>query len=252
VLAVQRRNLILEMIRVDGAVSIARAAERLETSAVTVRRDLDQMASLGLVTRTHGGAVAHGDSRETPYVDKVEQSAHEKAAMGRFAATLVNDGDTLVIGAGTTTEALALSLLDRTGLTVITNSLPVAEAFVAAPDNEVIVTGGSLRASIRCMTGDATVSMLRGVHADTTFLSGNGLAADVGLTTPALAVADVDRVMAAASYQVVVLVDHTKVGVRTAARTVPTADIAHLVTDRASSPHELDALRAAGVDVHVV
>ena len=251
VIAAQRRNLILEMLQSDGAVSITAAAERLSTSTVTVRRDLDQLAAMGLLARTHGGAVAHGASRESPYAEKIELAATEKERIGRLAARFVNDGDTLVIGPGTTTEALAGQLRARTGLTVVTNSLPVAEAFVGTPENEVIVTGGALRASIRALVGETTISTLRGLHADTAFLSGNGLAADFGLSTPNLAVADVDRAIAAAAYQLVVLADHTKLGVRTAVRTVATDAITHVVTDDASPAPDVEALRAAGVDVQV-
>jgi DeoR/GlpR family transcriptional regulator of sugar metabolism len=251
VIAAQRRNHLLEMIRSEGAVSISSAARRLSTSAVTVRRDLDQMAAEGLIARTHGGAVAAGLPREPPYLEKLGQATAEKEAIGRLAATLVNDGDTLVIGPGTTTEALVANLLGHSGLTVVTNSLPVAEAFATSPDNEVVMTGGSLRGAIRAVVGDATTTMLRGLHADKTFLSGNGLTSDFGLSTPALAVADSDRAMAAASYQVIVLADHTKFGVRTAVRTVAVHDMAHVVTDGRSPEQELSALIDAGVDVHV-
>jgi DeoR/GlpR family transcriptional regulator of sugar metabolism len=239
------------MIRSEGAVSISGAAQRLSTSAVTIRRDLDQMAEAGLIARTHGGAVAAGLSREPPYLEKIGQAASEKEAIGRLAASLVNDGETIVIGPGTTTEALVANLLGHTGLTVITNSLPVAEAFVASPDNEVLMTGGSLRGSIRAVVGESTASMLRGLHADKTFISGNGLTSDFGLSTPALAVADADRAMAAASYQVIVLADHTKFGIRTAVRTVAVEAMTHLVTDPGSPRTELDALSESGVDVHI-
>lgn len=250
-IAAQRRNHLLEMIRTDGAVSISAAAQRLDISAVTVRRDLDQMAAMGLLARTHGGAVAAGSSRETPYLEKVEQAASEKEAIARVAATLVNDGDSLVIGPGTTTEAFAAQIVGRKGLTIITNSLPIAEAFVASPENDVVMTGGSLRTSIRALIGDTTVGVLRRFHADKTFLSGNGLDSSFGLSTPALAVADSDRAMAAAGYRLIALVDHTKIGVRTAVQTVPVEGIAQVVTDAASPLHEIASLRAAGVEVHV-
>jgi DeoR/GlpR family transcriptional regulator of sugar metabolism len=252
VIAAERRSLILEMIRLDGVVSIAAAAERLGTSTVTVRRDLDQLATGGLVSRTHGGAVASGATRESPYAEKLQLAAEEKARIAAAAAELVHDGETLVIGPGTTTEALARHLVHRSGLTVVTNSLVVADVLAGSDEHDVLVTGGALRSSIRALVGDQAVSTFRGVHADKTFLSGNGLAADFGLSTPAASVADADRAMAAAGYQVIVLADHTKIGVRTALRTVPTAEIAQLVTDRASARQELDALEEAGVQLHVV
>jgi DeoR/GlpR family transcriptional regulator of sugar metabolism len=251
VLAAQRRNLILEFLRADGAVSIGSLAERLETSAVTVRRDLVYLDSVGLLTRTHGGAVAGAPSRESTYAEKIGQAMNEKYAIARLAATLVHDGDVIIIGPGTTTEAFAESILDRSGLTVITNSLPVAEAFVPATANEVIMTGGTLRASIRAFVGEATNRTLRGIHADRTFVSGNGLVADFGLSTPNMTVADSDRAMASAGHEVVALVDHTKFGVRTAIQTIASEQLSHLVTDAAAPAEQLGVFARLGVALHI-
>lgn len=232
--------------------SITALAERLSISAVTIRRDLDHLDSIGLLTRTHGGAVAEVSSPESPYVEKIGQAMNEKKAIGRLAASLVRDGDVVIVGPGTTTEAFASFLRARSGLTVITNSLPVAEAFVASPDNEVILTGGSLRAPIRALVGETTNRTLRGLHADKTFISGNGLVADFGLSTPNMSVADTDRAMAAASQQIIVLADHTKIGVRTAIQTIATDVMTHVVTDAKSPADEVEAIIARGVNVHVV
>lgn len=251
-IAAQRRNIILDTLRAEGAVSITALAESLGTSAVTVRRDLDQLAEAGLLTRTHGGAVLHTGSRESSYTEKLEQALAEKAWIATRAAELVSDGDVVAIGPGSTTELLAQRLTSRVGLRVVTNSLLVAAAFVESPENEVIVTGGVLRPSIRAVVGGASVQMLGSVRADTAFLSGNGLAADFGLSTPASTVADSDRAMAAAAARVVALVDYTKVGLRSAVQTVPTARLERVITDVAASVAELRALAAAGVVVESV
>ncbi|TIH35307.1 DeoR/GlpR family DNA-binding transcription regulator [Subtercola vilae] len=243
--------MILEALRADGAVSISSLAESLETSAVTIRRDLVYLDSVGMLTRTHGGAVAGPPSRESSYAEKIVQAIDEKYAIGRLAATLVHDGDVIIIGPGTTTEAFAESLLQKTGLTVITNSLPVAEAFVQATANEVIMTGGTLRASIRAFVGEATNRTLRGIHADKTFVSGNGLVADFGLSTPNMTVADSDRAMAAAGHEIVALVDHTKFGVRTAIQTISTEQITHLVTDAEAPVDQLGLFARSGTTLHV-
>ncbi|MGG7465304.1 DeoR/GlpR family DNA-binding transcription regulator [Plantibacter sp. YIM 135347] len=250
-IAAQRRNLILDAVRQNGAVSITELAARLNTSPVTIRRDLSYLDTAGLLTRTHGGAVADQSTHERSYSEKVEQSIPQKLAIGHFAATLVDDGDVVVIGPGTTTEAFALALCERTGLTIVTNSLPVAEAFVSSPENQVIMTGGTLRPSIRAFVGEATSRTLRGIHADKTFLSGNGLVADFGLSTPSMLVADSDRAMAAAAREVVVLVDFTKFGLRSAIQTVDTAAIGRVVTDATTPPSELEAFRDVGVRVDV-
>ncbi|MCI4010624.1 DeoR/GlpR family DNA-binding transcription regulator [Brevibacterium sp. ZH18] len=251
-IAAQRRNVIVETIERDGAVSISALSELLDTSAVTIRRDLDQLADEGRLTRTHGGAVAYSSARESSYAEKLEQALPEKSAIARAAAKHVRNGDVVALGPGTTTELLAKELAGRSGLRVVTNSLLVAEAMVSSPDIEVIVVGGILRHSIRAFVGGSTVSQLLGLRADTVFLSGNGLAADFGLSTPAFPVADTDRAMAAGAERVMALVDHTKVGLRSSVLTVPTDEIHHLITDSASDESELTALRTAGVDVEVI
>ncbi|MES2094314.1 MAG: DeoR/GlpR family DNA-binding transcription regulator [Actinomycetota bacterium] len=250
-IAAQRRQRILDALRNDGAVSIKALAVVLETSAVTIRRDLDYLDSVGKLSRTHGGAVAGQTAIELPYSEKVVQATAEKEAIARLAAGLVRDGDVLIIGPGSTTEALARNLTARSGLTIVTNSLPVAHAFVHSPGNQLIMTGGTLRASILAFVGDATNRTFRGIHADSTFLSGNGLDAQFGLSTPNMTVADADRAMAAAGNQVVVLADHTKLGVRTAIQTVPTSAITQLVTDTGSPSAQLEAMSQKGVDVHI-
>ena len=250
-IAAQRRNLILDSVRLEGAVSINELAQRLNTSTVTIRRDLGYLHAAGLLTRTHGGAIADQSTRERSYSEKVGQAMAEKLAIGRFAAGLVDDGDVVIVGPGTTTEAFAQALRERTGLTIVTNSLPVAQTFVSSPENQVIMTGGTLRASIRAFVGEATSRTLRGIHADKTFLSGNGLVSDFGLSTPSMIVADSDAAMAAAAREVVVLADFTKFGLRSAIQTVGISSIARVVTDSSTPEHDLESFRSLGVLVDV-
>lgn len=250
-IAAQRRNLIIETIERDGAVSIAALSELLSTSAVTIRRDLDQLADEGRLIRTHGGAVLASSARESSYAEKLEQALAEKTAIARAAAAHVRNGDVVALGPGTTTELLAKELAGRSGLRVVTNSLLVAEAMVGSPDNEVIVVGGILRHSIRAFVGGGTVTQLHGLRADTVFLSGNGLAADFGLSTPAFPVADTDRAMAAGAGTVTALVDHTKIGVRSSVLTVPTEEIHRLITDQTADADEVERLKSAGVEIEV-
>ena len=251
VIPAQRRQRILDALREDGAVSIRALAAALESSAVTIRRDLDYLDSIGRLTRTHGGAIAGQPSRESPYSEKVVQARRQKEAIGALASSFVREGDVVVIGPGTTTEVLAKALAQRVGLTVVTNSLLVAGAFGETTGNEVFVTGGTLRASIRALVGEATNNTLRGLHADVTFLSGNGLDAEFGLSTPNMTVAESDRSLAAAGHRVVVLVDHTKFGVRAAIQTLAPSSITDLITDASSPVATIVALRAAGIRVHI-
>ena len=251
-LAVERRRLIAESVRSRGVVSVAEMAETLGTTEITLRRDLRAMAKDGLLVRTHGGAVQPASlGHEPSYYEKSGQAAIEKAAIARLAFGLIRPGDSILLGPGTTTLALARLLVASPELTVVTNSLLVAQALMDAPRVEVILTGGTLRRSIHALVGPATEDSVRALRASQAFISGNGFSAERGLSTPNPLVAATDRAIAGAAQQVVVLVDHTKIGQETMCQTVPTARIHTLITDSKAEPAALDAIRQAGVDVRV-
>jgi len=251
-LAVERRRLIAESVRSRGVVSVAEMAEALGTTEITLRRDLRVMAKEGLLVRTHGGAVQPmGLGHEPSYHEKSGQAAGEKAAIARLAFGMVRPGDSILLGPGTTTLALARLLVNCPELTVVTNSLLVAQALMEAPRVEVILTGGALRRSIHALVGPAAEESVRALRASQTFISGNGFSAERGLSTPSPLVAATDRALASAAQQVVVLADHTKIGQETMCQTVPAARIHTLITDSRADPNELAAIRETGVEVRV-
>ncbi|WP_199442076.1 DeoR/GlpR family DNA-binding transcription regulator [Umezawaea beigongshangensis] len=250
--AAERRQVILELVRSNGAVSLRELARIVQASEVTVRRDLRRLSEEGLLARKHGGAVAtNRTSYEPSYTEKAQVASDEKDAIASLAATLVSAGDALVIGAGTTTQTLARRLVRTGDLTVVTNSLLVAQIMARAPGVEVMMSGGMLRASIFAMVGSVAEAGMASLRVQRAFLSGNGLTAARGLSTPNSIVAGVDRVMASIADEVVVLADHTKIGVDTMLQTVPVDRITHVVTDGHADPAELEGFRSRGVRVLV-
>jgi DeoR/GlpR family transcriptional regulator of sugar metabolism len=251
-LAAERRRRIVEAVRSHGTVAVAELALALDASEMTVRRDLRLMARDGLLVRTHGGAVLHGNlAHEPSYSEKAAQAAVEKAAIANLAARMVRPGDSILLGPGTTTLALARLLVDFPELTVVTNSLLVAQALMPAAHVEVILTGGTLRRSIHALVGSAAEDSLRALRASQAFISGNGLTAERGLSTPSPVVAAVDRALAAASQQRVVLADNTKLGRETMCQTVPLDHMDVLITDSGADPVVVAAIRQAGVEVEI-
>src|SRR6266853_1083801 len=251
-LAAERRRRIAESVRSRGVVSVAEMVEALGTTEITLRRDLHVMAKDGLLVRTHGGAIRpSGVGHEPSYSEKAQQAGAEKAAIARLALELIQPGDSILLGPGTTTLALARLLVSSPELTVVTNSLLVAQALMEAPHVEVILTGGTLRRSIHALVGPAAEESVRSLRASQAFISGNGFTADRGLSTPSPLVAATDRALASAAQQVVVLADHTKIGEETMCQTVPTARVHTLITDSRAKPAEREAIRAAGVEVQV-
>jgi DeoR/GlpR family transcriptional regulator of sugar metabolism len=251
-LAIERRRLIAESIRSRGVVSVTEMAEALGTTDITLRRDLRAMAKEGLLVRTHGGAVLPaGLGHEPSYSEKARQAGAEKAAIARLAVAMIQPGDSILLGPGTTTLALARLLVSSPELTVVTNSLLVAQALMEAPHVEVILTGGTLRRSIHALVGPAAEESVRSLRASQAFISGNGFTADRGLSTPSPLVAATDRALASAAQQVVVLADYTKIGEETMCQTVAAARVHTLITDSRAKPAELEAIRSAGIEVQV-
>ncbi|MEW2097665.1 DeoR/GlpR family DNA-binding transcription regulator [Streptomyces sp. NPDC012485] len=255
--AAERRQLILEMVRANGAVSLRELARVVQTSEVTVRRDVRALEAEGLLDRRHGGAVLPGGfTRESGFPQKSHLSTAEKTAIADMAAGLVGEGEAIVVGAGTTTQELARRLARVPGLTVVTNSLLVAQALAHANRVEVVMTGGTLRGSNYALVGSGAEQSLQGLRVSRAFLSGSGLTAERGLSTSNMLSASVDRALVQAAAEVVVLADHTKLGSDTMFQTVPTELITRLVTDdpqahdeRAAT--ELQALADQGVEITV-
>lgn len=245
------------MVRANGAVSLRELARVVQTSEVTVRRDVRALEAEGLLDRRHGGAVLPGGfTRESGFPQKSHLATAEKTAIADLAASLVEEGEAVVVGAGTTTQELARRLARIPGLTVVTNSLLVAQALAHANRVEVVMTGGTLRGSNYALVGSGAEQSLQGLRVTRAFLSGSGLTAERGLSTSNMLSASVDRALVQAAAEVVVLADHTKLGADTMFQTVPTDLISRLVTDEPPAQDEraateLQALADQGVRVSV-
>ncbi|SOB83745.1 DeoR/GlpR family DNA-binding transcription regulator [Streptomyces sp. 1331.2] len=243
------------MVRANGAVSLRELARVVQTSEVTVRRDVRALEAEGLLDRRHGGAVLPGGfSREPGYPQKTHLAAAEKSAIADLAAGLVEEGDAVVVGAGTTTQELARRLARVPGLTVVTNSLLVAQALAHANRVEVVMTGGTLRGSNYALVGSGAEQSLQGLRVAKAFVSGSGLSAERGLSTANMLSASVDRALVQSAAEVIVLADHTKLGTDSMFPTVATETITRLVTDEHATAddataRELDAIADCGVQI---
>ena len=233
-LAGQRQQLIVEEIRRRGAVRVSELTELLAVSDMTIRRDLDLLASSGLVDKVHGGATARGrpSTDEPGFEAKSHRQLEEKEAIARAAAKLVKPRQAVALTAGTTTWRLAHHLHSIPDLTVVTNSIQVANVLhrEQRPDLTVVLTGG-VRTPSDALVGPVAVTTLRSLHVDLLFIGVHGLADDAGLTTPNLLEAEANQALISAADRVVVVADHTKWGVRGLSKTARLADAHVLVTD---------------------
>lgn len=215
-LARQRQALILDRVRETGAVRVADLARELGVSDMTVRRDLEILHDHRLLEKVHGGATSLSGlaSFEPGFVAKSALQQAEKLAIAAAAAEQVEPGMAIGISAGTTTHALAARVAEISGVTIVTNSIRVADVLHRSgrPDQTVILTGGT-RTPSEALVGTFAVSQLRSIHLDQVFLGVHGMDAKAGLTCPNLLEAETDRALIDAGRRLVVLADHTKWGV---------------------------------------
>lgn len=215
-LARQRQAVILEEARRAGAVRVSDLVVRLGVSDMTIRRDLDVLAARGLVEKVYGGATAVlGKSTDEPgFEAKSVQQRAQKEAIAELAATLVRPGTAIGISAGTTTWTLARALGSVPGLTVVTNSIRVADVLhdTSQPDRTVVLTGG-VRTPSDALVGPVAEHSLRRLHLDLVFLGVHGMADGAGFTTPNLTESETNRALVEAGRRLVVLADHTKWGI---------------------------------------
>lgn len=247
-LARQRQALILDRVREVGGVRVADLARELEVSDMTVRRDLEVLHERGLLEKVHGGATAISGlaSFEPGFVAKSSRQQDEKDAIAARAAALVQPGMTIAVSAGTTTYAMAGQIADIPGLTVVTNSMRVAEVLhrTGRRDQTVILTGG-VRTPSEALVGPFTIAQLRSIHVDVVFMGVHGMDAKAGFTCPNISEAETDTTLVAAGRRLVVVADSTKwgvVGIATIAR-LEQADI--VVSDTNLEPEAVAILREA-------
>ncbi|MFI5843392.1 DeoR/GlpR family DNA-binding transcription regulator [Catenuloplanes sp. NPDC051500] len=212
-LAQQRQAAILERVRSAGGARVSELAAEFGVSDMTIRRDLDLLSDRGLLAKVHGGATPGlpGSAHEPGFAAKSAQQRPEKTAIAAEAATLVGPGTAIALSAGTTTVELAGRLIDVPSLTVVTNSIPVADVFYRAgrPDSTVVLTGG-VRTPSDALVGPVAVAAIRSLHLDLVFLGVHGMSERAGFTTPNLQESETNRALVEAAERLVVLADGTK------------------------------------------
>jgi DeoR/GlpR family transcriptional regulator of sugar metabolism len=255
-LAEERRRHIIEILhcRDDGAVSVAELTEKFGVTGMTIRRDLDWLEGRSLLKRVHGGAVVHDGlyeqlADEPPFSEREDRYFEQKQSIGRAAVQLVQDGDRLILDAGTTTLQVARYLTGKRGLTVVTNALPVAEELTYLPDLSTIVLGGILKPRELCMVGPTVTAELTRLSVDRVFLSAAGFSVDMGISDPDLQEAEAKQAMIRASKEVVLVADSSKWNANALAQVAPLRVVHCIVTDDGISPDAVVAIQAEGVEV---
>lgn len=253
-LTAERLALIRQLVRQRSSVGVADLAKLCGASEVTIRRDLSQLEREGIVTRVHGGALLadlEPASLDSRFEQHLAESPAEKAAIGKAAAALIRPGETVIIDAGSTTQALVRHLVPGQRLTAIVTSLLIAEELERVTGVNTILTGGTLRSRATSLVNPMLDKSLESVIAAKAFLGVRGVSREHGVTTADFAEAEVKQILAAHARQLIVLADHTKLGAVFPARVARLDQVDLVITDSGASPDQVAALEEAGVKLVV-
>jgi DeoR/GlpR family transcriptional regulator of sugar metabolism len=244
---------VLRILETRDSVHVAELAEAFSVSEVTVRSDLTTLAKQGLVSRVRGGvrALQHPQS-EVGFDLRLRLEVERKRAIARASASMVNEGEAVALDASTTAYYLALELRAKRELVVVTNGLLVATALADAPGISVLVTGGMLRLSAMSLVGDLGTDVLRTTRINKGFLGARGLSLERGLMDLNPDEVRIKQEMADACEQVYGIFDGTKWHRSALLAFVPVEELAGIVTDSSAPTKEVEAWRAAGVEVIAV
>lgn len=256
VFARERQDTIARVIEEHGRARVADLANQFQVSAVTIRKDLVSLEAAQRVVRTHGGAIAVGRSQPELSFDIRERlQSDEKSRIGRAAADLVQDGQSIVMDASTTALSVARHLKARPGwsqLTVITNGLRLASELAGHPGIAVLMLGGRVRWEALSVVGQLGDGLFRRVNVQTAFLGAAGFTIESGLADATDEEAQIKRSMVAAAREVIAIVDHTKWERTAFATFCPTDQVTVVLTDDGAPEPMVRALIERGVDVRLL
>ena len=247
-----RRRDIVERIRREGRVVVAELAEDLETSEVTVRRDLDVLAESGVLLRVRGGAVSQlKRGEELPFSMREIDGADAKVRIAEAVASLVRDGEAVVVDSGTTGLAVARALAGRR-LTVMPLSLQAATVLSGEASIALLLPGGSTRFGEGSLVGPLTEANIASLRFDTTVLTCCGVSVAGGVTAHDLQDAAVKRAAVRSATRTVLVAEGAKFA-RTALAVVCALDqVDVVVTDQDAPEDAVSAMQGMGIEVHCV
>jgi ribose transport system substrate-binding protein len=249
----ERRQRILVLLRERPGIRVPELAGLFSVSEGTIRNDLRALEKAGELTRVRGGAVVR-DGRDfisPAFGARTEVNANAKKRIARWAAEMVEDGDSVLLDSSSTVFHIASFLLDRSNLTVITNGIEVAYALAENPTHTIILIGGVLRPDRALTVGHLGEKILENLHIKTALVSCSGFSVETGLTQVDLQEAQLKSRMIASVGRVVALIDSTKFGKVDLTPFATVEQVSHILTDSDLAPRYIDDLRQTSANLTV-
>lgn len=249
---IERRVEILELVNSKGQVTVTKLSKDFNVSEVTIRNDLTHLEKKGLLIKTRGGALrTQRIGVDQQLSEKAKIHSKDKHEIGKKAAELISDNDTIIIDSGTTTEEVAKNLIDKNNLTVITNGLNIAIQLIRN-DIKVILLGGIIRSTSFSVIGSIAENSLKNFYCDKCFLGVDGIDTNIGIFTPIPEEANLNKLMIENSKEVIVVTDSSKFRRKSFCFISPIEKINTIITDSKIPENDLQNLIKKGINVILV
>jgi DeoR/GlpR family transcriptional regulator of sugar metabolism len=250
-IAAERRANLLQELNKNEYIQVAELAHQFNISNATIRRDLTFMEKEGLCVRKRGGAIRsiQGVTLELPYNVKQNKYIAEKKRIADAAANLVQDGNTLILDAGSTTYALACRLAYKRRITVVTNDLQIAVKLAANPNISLNCTGGIARANVFSLQGSQVEAFFNNIHVDKTFLGADAIHSDGTISNVNIEEVSIKRAMIRAAKEVVLVVDSSKFEKTGFAKVGCLSEVHTIITDSGIPKSALDLLESLNIKI---
>ncbi|MCU0522290.1 MAG: DeoR/GlpR family DNA-binding transcription regulator [Anaerolineae bacterium] len=249
----ERRQAIVDLVQRHGRVEVAALSQRFDVTGATIRADLQLLADQGVLVRTHGGAIPVGAGlHELSLVKRRQQHGVQKARIARASSALIEDGEAVFIDSSSTALAVVEHVRQRRDLTVVTNSLVVAQELLGQPNVTVVMPGGTLHHDTVSLIDVGGLAVLQRYHIAKGFFGAHGLTPADGLTDVSESEARVKRALVEMCRQVIAVVDATKWGRTGVASFARVQDVHKVITDVDAPIEMVQSVRDLGVEVALV
>ncbi|MHA1876382.1 MAG: DeoR/GlpR family DNA-binding transcription regulator [Promethearchaeota archaeon] len=208
----ERLEKIIKLLNERGKLSVHEVNKLLRVSEDTIRRDFKRLSKMGMVIRTHGGIMSKRSVSFDPTLkERIIKNHKEKILIAKKAVTLINDSETIILDAGTTTEEIAKLLQNYKNLTILTDALNIAVNTVKYSNIKTILFGGEIRNTTLSVIGPDAVDMIKHYHADKLFLAASAISIDKGLMTPSIMEAEIKKELINRANRIIVVADSSKI-----------------------------------------
>jgi DeoR family transcriptional regulator, aga operon transcriptional repressor len=252
-ITIDRRVKIIDILEAEGQIKVVELSKKFKVSDVTIRNDLAQLETKGLLIRTRGGGIkSQRVNIDFHLSEKAKRHLLEKQRIGKKTAELIKDDDTIILDSGTTTLEITKHLSNIKNLTIITNALNLASQLINYPQINVIMLGGILRRSSLSMIGPIAEANIKNYYCDKFIMGVDSIDSHYGISTPTIEEAQLNKLMIDISKEVIVVTDSSKFLRKSFAFIAPIKVIKKIITDSNIPQEEYKNLVNSGIEVIIV